>query len=156
MAREAWFHPQLDHPCLVTVYAAWLESGFVVMAVEYCSYGSLYSVLKRRGLFSEQDTVVRVVYPMLQALLYVHSKGFIHRDIKLENVLMTPIHAKLADLGLIINQQVPFSALLVPLRYTWAPCGPGCRGADEMRCRAVLLPDDSPFDVCSACRHSVC
>lgn len=104
VAREAWFHPQLDHPCLVHVYAAWLQSGFVVMAVEYCSYGSLYNVLLKRGLFSERDTVVRVVYPLLQAVLYVHSKGFIHRDIKLENILMTPLHAKLADLGLIINQ----------------------------------------------------
>ena len=54
--------------------------------------------------FNEQKAVRGILLPVLKALQYLHAKGIVHRDIKLENILMTSTGVvKLADFGLAIN-----------------------------------------------------
>lgn len=58
----------------------------------------LVDILTRKKIFTEQETLA-VLRPVISALLYVHDKGIIHRDVKADNILLTPEGLKLCDFG---------------------------------------------------------
>uniref|UniRef100_UPI003F5D553C uncharacterized protein LOC101883587 isoform 1 n=1 Tax=Danio rerio TaxID=7955 RepID=UPI003F5D553C len=67
---------------------------------DYCSTGDLYTYWTLKGLFEETD--VRVFAAELgSALGFLHNFGIIHRDVKMENILLTDKgHLRLTDFGL--------------------------------------------------------
>ena len=63
----------------------------------YCENGSLHSILKKFGTFSETLVAVYVAQ-VLEGLIYLHEQGVVHRDIKGANILTTKEGlVKLAD-----------------------------------------------------------
>jgi mitogen-activated protein kinase kinase kinase len=71
----------------------------VFVFLEYVPGGSLSKMLRQFGAFGE-PVVQRYTFQILRGLHYLHSKGFIHRDIKGANVLVSEAGvAKLADFG---------------------------------------------------------
>ena len=56
--------------------------------MEYCDGGTVANRLKhsRGGAFTDSEAV-RFARQILSALGYMHAKGFVHRDVKLENIL---------------------------------------------------------------------
>ncbi|KAJ9120190.1 hypothetical protein QFC22_003090 [Naganishia vaughanmartiniae] len=65
----------------------------------YCENGSLQTISKRYGKFPE-DLVAVYISQVLQGLIYLHSQGVIHRDIKGANILTNKDGTvKLADFG---------------------------------------------------------
>lgn len=50
--------------------------------------GDLASYIEQEGVLDAEDAC-GIVYQILQALDYIHSKGIAHRDLKPENVLMS-------------------------------------------------------------------
>ncbi|GAB4846971.1 hypothetical protein Ancab_025981 [Ancistrocladus abbreviatus] len=68
--------------------------------LEYASRGSLAEQLKSVNCFKESD-VRRYTKSILRGLSFIHEKGFVHRDIKLQNILLFDDgSAKIADFGL--------------------------------------------------------
>ncbi|XP_050984526.1 ribosomal protein S6 kinase-related protein isoform X1 [Labeo rohita] len=67
---------------------------------DYCSTGDLYTYWTLNGCFDERD--VRVFAAELgSALGFLHDFGIIHRDVKMENILLTDKgHLRLTDFGL--------------------------------------------------------
>ena len=68
--------------------------------------GELYDEILARNQFTEQDAA-NIMKQVFEALAYIHSNGIIHRDLKLENLLLVNKNAsgdelivKLADFGL--------------------------------------------------------
>jgi serine/threonine protein kinase len=59
----------------------------VDILLEYVPGGSLKNVLGQYGPFNEQLVAI-YTYQILNALIYLHSKGIIHRDIKGANILI--------------------------------------------------------------------
>lgn len=59
--------------------AAAPQDDGVVLVQEYADGGDLLSLLTRSIRLSERRTVRLVIAPLLQALLYLHSKFIIHR-----------------------------------------------------------------------------
>lgn len=72
---------------------------YLYIILEYVTGGSVASMLKQFGPFSE-NLIRRFSYQILSGVSYLHSKGIIHRDIKGANILVTDTGvAKLADFG---------------------------------------------------------
>ena len=72
--------------------------------MEYCEYGDLYSLLRsvqKHHLYIQEDILWDISYQTLLALEYLHSKGVIHRDIKLLNIFMNKDkEIKIGDMGM--------------------------------------------------------
>jgi serine/threonine protein kinase len=55
-------------------------------------------MLKKKGRFTEVETH-KILKDIVKAYIEIGHKGFLHRDLKLANVLMNNGHAKIADFG---------------------------------------------------------
>ena len=79
---------QLNHPHLIRMLESIDTPKRVHIVMEFAGGGNLCDFVKARGRLSETDA--RCVFTqLLSAVEFMHSKGIIHRDIKLENVLMS-------------------------------------------------------------------
>jgi serine/threonine protein kinase len=90
----------LNHPNIVRAldYCATQDIAFLVM--EYVEGKSLGEILERHGQMPEAQAIL-LIAQVAQGLHHAHQQGLIHRDVKPDNILVTPDgHAKLADLGL--------------------------------------------------------
>ncbi|CAF9910569.1 MAG: Suppressor of Sensor Kinase (SLN1) [Heterodermia speciosa] len=77
----------LDHPNIVSYYGIEVHRDKVYIFMEYCSGGSLASLLEHGRI--EDETVIQVyALQMLEGLAYLHQSGICHRDIKPENILL--------------------------------------------------------------------
>eukprot|EP00826_Nyctotherus_ovalis_P061634 TRINITY_DN878_c0_g2_i1.p1 TRINITY_DN878_c0_g2~~TRINITY_DN878_c0_g2_i1.p1 ORF type:complete len:146 (-),score=26.09 TRINITY_DN878_c0_g2_i1:432-869(-) len=66
--------------------------------------GDLYDYLEKREFKVSEERARTIAHSLATALFYLHSYGIVHRDIKLDNVLMTDCtdsaDSKLMDFGL--------------------------------------------------------
>jgi serine/threonine protein kinase len=82
--REARIVSQLIHPNIVTVYDVGVHEGYRYLSMEYIHGLDLkqaHASLSRRDLLSAIKDVAR-------ALDYAASKGYVHRDVKPENIMI--------------------------------------------------------------------
>jgi polo-like kinase 4 len=89
VANEVEIHWQLRHTSILELYNYFEDSEYVYMVMELCDNGNFYQYLKKHknGLLDE-DEARGVVYQLVNGLLYLHSNGIIHRDLKLSNLLL--------------------------------------------------------------------
>lgn len=82
--REAKIVSRLMHPNIVTVYDVGLENGHHYLSMEYIPGKDLKS--KRRFMTGKQ--CIRVIKEVAAALDYACKKGYVHRDVKPENIML--------------------------------------------------------------------
>ncbi|KAG2212580.1 hypothetical protein INT47_000556, partial [Mucor saturninus] len=99
MAREIHHHRQLSHPNIVSLYEILSTETNIFIVSEHCPHGDLLDALARHTRFSESHT--RAWFKqLLSAIHYCHSLGIIHRDLKLENILLDAHgNLKICDFG---------------------------------------------------------
>ncbi|MFN4258143.1 MAG: serine/threonine-protein kinase [Gemmataceae bacterium] len=99
---EQEFHvaSKLDHPNVVRVldYSGQGKTPYLVM--EYVQGQSLGDKIQREGPIPE-DEALRIIIQAAHGLHRAHRQGLLHRDIKPDNILITPEgNTKITDLGL--------------------------------------------------------
>jgi len=93
---------RVDHPNIVKLLdiCDTKETLFIVM--ELMEGGELYEEIVKRKSFTEKDAGY-IMGQLFSALDYLHKNDIVHRDLKLENLLLTKkdaLEIKLADFGL--------------------------------------------------------
>ncbi len=92
VANEVEVHWQLRHPSILKLYNYFEDEKNVYLVMELCSKGELYRYVQKRtaqGQSLSEPETRSVVRQLVQGLLYLHSHGIIHRDLKLSNLLLT-------------------------------------------------------------------
>ncbi|WP_320775179.1 Stk1 family PASTA domain-containing Ser/Thr kinase [Streptomyces sp. CRN 30] len=99
--REAKSVARLDHPNVVGVFDQGTDGSYVYLAMEYVAGCTLRDVLRERGALQPR-AALDILEPVLAALGAAHRAGFVHRDMKPENVLIGDDgRVKVADFGLV-------------------------------------------------------
>ncbi|MGW5424875.1 Stk1 family PASTA domain-containing Ser/Thr kinase [Streptomyces sp. NPDC003943] len=99
--REAKSVARLAHPNVVGVFDQGADGAYVYLAMEYVAGCTLRDVLRERGALRPR-AALDVLEPVLAALGAAHRAGFVHRDMKPENVLIGDDgRVKVADFGLV-------------------------------------------------------
>src|SRR5215213_10102148 len=96
--REIGIAARLAHPHIVPLIDSGEAGGLLYYVSSYMPGGSLRERLQREGKLSVRDTL-RIAQEVSTALDYAHRAGFVHRDVKPENILFADGHALLADFG---------------------------------------------------------
>ena len=102
--REIEVSSSLQHPNIVSYIEHGSHNGIVYLVTEYVSGMDASKLAKHRGGKLSYKEVVKIIEQTLSALDFAHNKGFVHRDIKEQNILVDgnfPNYlAKLTDFGL--------------------------------------------------------
>jgi serine/threonine protein kinase len=99
--QEAQILARLRHPHLVNVTDYFEEAGNAYLVMEFMRGESLAERIEREGALDEAQ-VVTWAEQLLAALAYCHAQGVLHRDVKPQNVVITPEgEAVLVDFGLV-------------------------------------------------------
>ncbi|XP_076029103.1 serine/threonine-protein kinase Chk1-like [Oratosquilla oratoria] len=96
-SSEEVIHTQMSHPNIVKLFCWEWKVNKLSLYLEYCSRGDIQSTL--------YDLTRKEIRSYFQQLMdgveYIHSRGIVHRDLKLDNLLLTKEKVlKIADFGL--------------------------------------------------------
>jgi predicted Ser/Thr protein kinase len=98
--REAETGAMLVHPNITQVYEAGENKGVYFIAMEYIEGRELTKYIEQYGKL-DVGYALRVTIQVANALGHAFDKGIVHRDIKPDNIMVTPTGvAKLVDFGL--------------------------------------------------------
>lgn len=102
----------LDHPGVVKVFDFAAPKGVPYLAMELYTCGNLKQVLRSVGLEDLGPLLPDIVRQAAEALAYFNNQGWIHRDIKPDNFLLTPEgQVKLIDFALAQRKKTGLSKL---------------------------------------------
>jgi len=112
--REARSAAALTHPSIAQIYDIDEAEGTIFIAMEFVDGKTVGRLVTEREL--DLVGAVEITYQVAEGLARAHEAGIIHRDIKSDNIMVTPDgHAKLLDFGL--------AKLLAPSEEEAAPPG---------------------------------
>jgi serine/threonine protein kinase len=98
--REARLAARLSHPNIVAVYDAGAENGVPFIVMEYVKGETVSDLLRRRRRLAPAEAVA-LALQACAGLETAHEAGLVHRDIKPQNLLVTPDGTlKIADFGM--------------------------------------------------------
>jgi serine/threonine protein kinase/Flp pilus assembly protein TadD len=97
--REIGIAARLSHPHIVPLIDSGESDGSLYYVSPYIAGGSLRDRLNRCKKLPIDDAV-RISHEVGAGLDYAHRNGFVHRDVKPENILFADDHALLADFGI--------------------------------------------------------
>ncbi|MCG6952833.1 MAG: protein kinase [Betaproteobacteria bacterium] len=115
--REARTLARFDHPNIVRVLSVFEQHGTAYMVMRFEEGENFAALLDRKRTLPEAD-LMRVLLPVLEGLELVHNAGFIHRDIKPDNIHIrddgTPVLLDFGSARLALGQSRTMTILVAP------------------------------------------
>uniref|UniRef100_A0A672JHX0 Serine/threonine kinase 33 n=1 Tax=Salarias fasciatus TaxID=181472 RepID=A0A672JHX0_SALFA len=101
---------QVNHPHIIQIQAIYHTTAMIYLVTELCRGGDLKQLLQRKKFFTEDETR-NIMCNLADAVVYLHKKDIVHRDLKLENILVRnsldeddgKINIKVTDFGLSVK-----------------------------------------------------
>ncbi|GLI80349.1 hypothetical protein PoHVEF18_008703 [Penicillium ochrochloron] len=94
LKREVEILKSVNHPSLVQLKAFGSDEKRALLVLDYCPGGDLFEFATSGHRPMSPGLIRRIFAELMDAVRYLHSNYIVHRDIKLENVLLTmPIPA---------------------------------------------------------------
>jgi len=87
--KEAKALAQFSHPNIVRIRDCFTSNNTAYLVMEYHKGAPLNQVIKNSGGILTEDKALEFILPLLDGLATVHSKKFLHRDIKPQNIYIT-------------------------------------------------------------------
>uniref|UniRef100_A0A672LCB7 non-specific serine/threonine protein kinase n=1 Tax=Sinocyclocheilus grahami TaxID=75366 RepID=A0A672LCB7_SINGR len=98
--REIEIMSSLAHPHIISIHEVFENKEKIVIVMEYASKGDLYDYICDKQRVSESQAR-HFFRQIVSAVHYCHRNGIVHRDLKLENILLDDNgNIKIADFGL--------------------------------------------------------
>ena len=85
--REARTSANLSHPNIVPIFRVDEIGGFVFFAMAYVEGETLGQRIRSKGPITPREAVT-IIREVAWALAYAHARGVVHRDIKVDNILL--------------------------------------------------------------------
>ncbi|KAM0417205.1 hypothetical protein ACHAPT_012782 [Fusarium lateritium] len=131
----------LHHPNIIESFRLCTDHSRWNHVMEYCSEGDLFSLVQKGHLKGEDRKKDRLCLfkQLIQGVAYLHANGIAHRDIKLENLLITKdSKLKITDFGV----SEVFSGTHPGLREAGGQCG---RNMGEVRLCSPGICGSEPY-----------
>ncbi|CAL1531904.1 unnamed protein product [Lymnaea stagnalis] len=110
LEKEVSIFKKVDHKNIINLKEVIESPKKMYLIMELCKGGDLARLLKKLGHLIEEDTKV-IMSSLAEAIKYLHQQGILHRDLKLENILLADeptgtnsILIKVSDFGLSTQQ----------------------------------------------------
>ena len=104
--KEFGILASINHPNIVHCYGATLKIPRIGILLEYCKSGDLFNYIKveRIGDPLDFESKLSFIRNICSGMEYLHNRKIIHRDLKLENILISDNNiAKITDFGISSN-----------------------------------------------------
>lgn len=102
--REIEVLKMCQHPNIVGLVDLFENIDYYYIVLEYMQGNDLFDYFQARNLKLTENRVKEITYQIGIAIKYLHDYGIVHRDLKLENIMMTDSTEnsipKIVDFGL--------------------------------------------------------
>lgn len=113
--REAETMLNLSHVNIVKIFNFYtIKNMQVAIIMEYLEGGELLKYLEEKGKIDENEAREFFIQ-LLNAISYCHNKKIIHRDLKLENILISDIKTKTIKVKIYIINNKKFVNILLKI-----------------------------------------
>ncbi|KAM4630471.1 serine/threonine-protein kinase 33 [Polymixia lowei] len=112
LEREVNILKCVNHAHIIHLEKVFETPKRMYLVTELCDGGELKELLQKNKRFTEEETR-HIISSLAEAIVYLHKKDIVHRDLKLENILVKGsyhgddndlINIKVADFGLSVNK----------------------------------------------------
>jgi len=91
---------EVNHPNIIKFWRITESGNYACFISELVTGGELYNYIAERQKLKEEETAL-VIYYLLEAIRYLHSRGIVHRDLKPENVLLELSQGRIRNIKII-------------------------------------------------------
>uniref|UniRef100_A0A671SM10 Serine/threonine-protein kinase 33-like n=1 Tax=Sinocyclocheilus anshuiensis TaxID=1608454 RepID=A0A671SM10_9TELE len=112
LEREVNIMKQVKHEHIIHLEEVFETPKRMYLVTELCEGGDLKDLLQKNKHFTEEETR-HIIKSLSEAIVYLHKKDIVHRDLKLENILVKSFHQgndndlvniKITDFGLSVQK----------------------------------------------------
>ena len=96
---EVYILKKIKHPSVIRLFETFETKKHILFVLELCSGGDLLNYVRKRRRLKE-DVAKFMFKQIIEGLQHIHSKNIVHRDIKLDNILLdSKGNVKIGDFG---------------------------------------------------------